>query len=141
MRLLSAPMNSRIEVGNRNFFFSFRLVLKFNSFRLKSTIDSSHLITFSISILVILYASFRSLNSELDSLSEDENNSCLLDKNTVIVIDENDEKKDKYQTINTFQALFIPFLSSVSLLFMFFYFDFFQTTFVICTSGKIFNLF
>ena len=51
--------------------------------------------------------------------------------------DDYDSSSSSVQTIDSIQALFIPVVASISLLFMFFFFDSIQTAFVICTSGKI----
>lgn len=115
-------------------------------------VDSSHLITFFISLGVIVYASFKSLNI-------DTNNSCdsLADNRYEVNSQENSNEEDeneysffindhissdtnrtKIQTIDALQALIIPVIASLSLLLMFFYFDSIQTAFVICTSGKFY---
>ena len=115
---------------------------------MQAIIDSSHLITFGISILVIVYGSFRSLS--MDRKSEPgEEKAGLLD---ALRIESSTEKIDLFetdadaevtsvasnsvQTIDSIQALFIPVVASISLLFMFFFFDSIQTAFVICTSGR-----
>ncbi|RNA44874.1 signal peptide peptidase-like 3 [Brachionus plicatilis] len=144
-RMIAEPLSQESQISVRHSHnqdaFAFSTYEFENRSWIKSTIDSSHLITFFISILIILYASFKSLNNELDCLPEDEfdgfcavDSDLDLDQRIILMNDQTDEKKDKFQTINSCQALFIPILSSISLLVMFFYFDSFQTTFVICTS-------
>jgi len=115
------------------------------------------LITFCISIFVIIYGSFRSLNIENDSnysLSEkvyNEEDDCFIQTKQQQIIksssitnltdsfsnrnsttDENDFSN--LQTINSKQAILIPIAASCTLLIMFFFFDSIQTIFVICTS-------
>jgi hypothetical protein len=102
---------------------------------LKKIIDSSHLITFCISISVIIYASFRSLN--IDSQPAAESNENKLNLSNRELEDENDDEQQTVQTIDSCQALAIPVAASVSLLLMFFFFDSIQTAFLICTSSKI----
>uniref|UniRef100_A0A3B4UXF2 Signal peptide peptidase 3 n=1 Tax=Seriola dumerili TaxID=41447 RepID=A0A3B4UXF2_SERDU len=71
-----------------------------------SLVDSSQVSTFLISILLIVYGSFRIEGSDLQSI----------------------------QTIDSTQALFLPIGASVSLLVMFFFFDSVQVVFTICTA-------
>ena len=103
---------------------------------LRKIIDSSHLITFCISISVIIYGSFRSLNIDVSKASA-EAAANDLDH------DDDDEDNEQYnqnfqsiQTIDSTQALIIPVAASISLLLMFFFFDSIQTAFLICTSSK-----
>jgi hypothetical protein len=115
---------------------------------LQTIIDSSHLITFCISISVIIYGSFRSLNIDKENSQKSNKNQSQLN-NSVYFNNNNDKSNDNFidpnqttshqnvQTINTTQALFIPFAASISLLIMFFFFDSIQTVFVICTSGIV----
>lgn len=125
--------------------------------RLQTIIDSSHLITFGISILVIVYGSFRSLNMDRKSNEGDlslpvkekvtletDGSSCekidLLEEENSSSDDSNRSTDDSVQTIDSIQALFIPVVASISLLFMFFFFDSIQTAFVICTSSNYYCL-
>lgn len=106
-----------------------------------SIMDSSRVSTFLISMLLIVYGSFRSLNMEqearerqererdrsnsltgltTDSMSSRHSNSCSADNSV--------------QTLDTMQALCLPLGASISLLVMFFFFDSMQTLFAICTA-------
>ncbi len=103
---------------------------------LKKIIDSSHLITFCISISVIIYASFRSLNIDSQPAAAAESNENKLNLSNRELDDENDDEQQTIQTIDSCQALAIPVAASISLLLMFFFFDSIQTAFLICTSSK-----
>jgi len=83
-----------------------------------SIMDSSRVSTFFISILLIVYGSFRSLAMEDDSDEDSEDN----------------DKKGSVQTLDTWQALCLPLGASISLLVMFFFFDSMQILFAICTA-------
>ena len=82
-----------------------------------SIMDSSRVSTFFISILLIVYGSFRSLAMEEDSDDEDD-----------------EDKKPGVQTLDSWQALCLPLGASISLLIMFFFFDSMQMLFAICTA-------
>lgn len=60
----------------------------------------------------------------------------LEEENSSSSDDSNRSTDDSVQTIDSIQALFIPVVASISLLFMFFFFDSIQTAFVICTSSN-----
>lgn len=85
-----------------------------------SIMDSSRVSTFFISILLIVYGSFRSLAMEEESDDEDGN--------------EDDNKKTSVQTLDSWQALCLPLGASISLLVMFFFFDSMQMLFAVCTA-------
>ena len=72
--------------------------------------DSSRVSTFFISILLIVYGSFRSLSMEEEGKSED---------------GEEKEKKENSNvtTLDSVQAMCLPLGASLSLLIMFFFFD------------------
>ena len=110
---------------------------------LQTIIDSSHLITFCISISVIIYGSFRSLNIDKENQTIMQQNESR--KGLLLNQDGNENEEDpndeyqqtqSIQTIDSAQALFIPIAASISLLLMFFFFDSIQTAFVICTSSN-----
>ena len=85
-----------------------------------SLVDSSRVSTFLISMLLIVYGSFRSLNMEQEAkLKEKESGQ---------------QNPDNVQTLDTMQALCLPLGASVSLLVMFFFFDSMQMLFAICTA-------
>lgn len=87
-----------------------------------SIVDSSRVSTFFISILLIVYGSFRSLALEEDKDSE---------KNET---KEEIMKKSGIQTLDSLQAMCLPLGASISLLVMFFFFDSMQMLFAICTA-------
>lgn len=99
---------------------------------LKKLIDSSHLITFCISISVIIYGSFRSLNIDSNSARAEKSN---LNEDDLDDEDDDEQYQQQIQTIDSTQALIIPVAASISLLLMFFFFDSIQTAFLICTSS------
>ena len=84
--------------------------------------DTSRVSTFFISILLIVYGSFRSLAMEDNEDNDDEN--------------EDGEKSGGpgVQTLDAIQALCLPLGASISLLVMFFFFDSMQMLFAICTA-------
>ncbi|XP_012672786.1 signal peptide peptidase-like 3 isoform X2 [Clupea harengus] len=88
-----------------------------------SLVDSSQVSTFLISILLIVYGSFRSLNMDTENQEKDK------DGNPTTTSFSN-----SIQTIDSTQALFLPIGASVSLLVMFFFFDSVQVVFTICTA-------
>ncbi|XP_073079581.1 signal peptide peptidase-like 3 isoform X1 [Manis javanica] len=96
-----------------------------------SLVDSSQVSTFLISILLIVYGSFRSLNMDFenqDKEKDNNNSSGSFNSNST---------NNSIQTIDSTQALFLPIGASVSLLVMFFFFDSVQVVFTICTAGQI----
>ncbi|KAM9194028.1 signal peptide peptidase-like 3 isoform 3-T3 [Dugong dugon] len=93
-----------------------------------SLVDSSQVSTFLISILLIVYGSFRSLNMDFENQDkEKDNNSSSGSFN-------GNSTNNSIQTIDSTQALFLPIGASVSLLVMFFFFDSVQVVFTICTA-------
>ncbi|NP_988942.1 signal peptide peptidase-like 3 [Xenopus tropicalis] len=123
-----------------------------------SLVDSSQVSTFLISILLIVYGSFRSLNMDFENQDKEKdssgspgafsgnstNNSQKVDKskknNYAQIVDSclkrtaEGERGGGIQTIDSTQALFLPIGASVSLLVMFFFFDSVQVVFTICTA-------
>lgn len=95
-----------------------------------SIMDSSRVSTFLISMLLIVYGSFRSLNMEQEARERaNAASACLL----------NPTQNDNVQTLDTMQALCLPLGASVSLLVMFFFFESMQMLFAICTASKYLN--
>ncbi|XP_041096001.1 signal peptide peptidase-like 3 isoform X1 [Polyodon spathula] len=94
-----------------------------------SLVDSSQVSTFLISILLIVYGSFRSLNMDLENQDKDKDGNAMSQGtfNT-------NASNNSIQTIDSTQALFLPIGASVSLLVMFFFFDSVQVVFTICTA-------
>jgi signal peptide peptidase-like protein 3 len=100
-----------------------------------SVVDSSRLSTFIISILLIVYGSFRSLNIEREHKEKEKEKDKLavtstFTPNAVPASDTNSGT----QTIDVWQALFMPFGASLSLLIMFLFFDSLQIIFAISTA-------
>jgi len=95
-----------------------------------SIMDSSRVSTFFISILLIVYGSFRSLALEEDKESDSKESTK----------DEDSEaggsggKSSGIQTLDSLQAMCLPLGASISLLVMFFFFDSMQMLFAICTA-------
>ncbi|XP_022667328.1 signal peptide peptidase-like 3 isoform X1 [Varroa jacobsoni] len=95
-----------------------------------SLVDSSRVSTFLISILLIVYGSFRSLNMEQEAkLKEKEARSTLLRDG-----EKSPQDTNNVQTLDTMQALCLPLGASVSLLVMFFFFDSMQMLFAVATA-------
>lgn len=92
-----------------------------------SIVDSSRVSTFFISILLIVYGSFRSLALEEDKSDKSESNDAK-DK------DECRSNAGSIQTLDSLQAMCLPLGASISLLVMFFFFDSMQMLFAICTA-------
>ena len=74
-----------------------------------SIMDSSRVSTFFISILLIVYGSFRSVAMEEGRGEEG--------------VDEKDRRENSVTTLDSVQAMCLPLGASVSLLIMFFFFD------------------
>ncbi|XP_010149580.1 PREDICTED: signal peptide peptidase-like 3, partial [Eurypyga helias] len=102
------------------------VVLELN--RAYSLVDSSQVSTFLISILLIVYGSFRSLNMDFENQDKEK------DSSSVAGSFNGNSTNNSIQTIDSTQALFLPIGASVSLLVMFFFFDSVQVVFTICTA-------
>ncbi|KAF4523221.1 hypothetical protein B566_EDAN011759 [Ephemera danica] len=101
--------------------------------RAYSIMDSSRVSTFLISILLIVYGSFRSLNMEQEARERERNRAA----STGTAVNPNGESMLVFpdvQTLDTLQALCLPLGASISLLVMFFFFDSMQMLFAICTA-------
>ncbi|VVC37034.1 Hypothetical protein CINCED_3A025308 [Cinara cedri] len=94
--------------------------------------DSSRVSTFLISILLIVYGSFRSLNMEQEAREREKLK--YTSGNSVCITDISKRKQVDVQTLDTMQALCLPLGASISLLVMFFFFDSMQMLFAICTA-------
>ncbi|CAH2051874.1 unnamed protein product, partial [Iphiclides podalirius] len=97
-----------------------------------SIMDSSKVSACVISMLLIVYGSFRSLNMEREARerADREREATLLGGKPAPAPSPN----NNVQTLNTMQALCFPLGSSVALLVMFFFFDSMQTLVAICTA-------
>ncbi|KAI8442325.1 hypothetical protein MSG28_005862 [Choristoneura fumiferana] len=97
-----------------------------------SIMDSSKVSACLISMLLIVYGSFRSLNMEREARerADREREASLLGGTKPTSCSAN----SNVQTLNTMQALCFPLGSSVALLIMFFFFDSMQTLVAICTA-------
>ena len=107
----------------------------FNLNRFQTLIDSSHIITFCISISVIIYGSFKSLNIDTDNELLHNAEQDLANKGEHSKTQQH-EQHQSTQTIDSTHAVIIPIAASVSLLLMFFFFESIQTAFLLCTSGR-----
>lgn len=96
-----------------------------------SLVDSSQVSTFLISILLIVYGSFRSLNMDCENQEKDKDGNPTT---TGAFNNGSTNNSECIQTIDSTQALFLPIGASVSLLVMFFFFDSVQVVFTICTA-------
>lgn len=102
-----------------------------------SVMDSSRVSTCLISMLLIVYGSFRSLNMEQEQQEKErrrqsESSTNLLTGEPIQI----HESQSKFATLDTFHALCLPLGASVSLLVMFFFFDSMQMLFAVCTASK-----
>ncbi|ERL86615.1 hypothetical protein D910_04022 [Dendroctonus ponderosae] len=94
-----------------------------------SIMDSSRVSTFVISMLLIVYGSFRSLNMEQEAREKSHGaTNCLLNPSQTV------QPENNVQTLDTMHALCLPLGASISLLVMFFFFDSMQMLFAICTA-------
>lgn len=114
-------------------------------YRAYSIMDSSRISTFLISILLIVYGSFRSLNMEQEAREreKEKERSNLL---TGITSNSSAGSPDganggRVQTLDTMHALCLPLGASISLLIMFFFFDSMQMLLAICTASTFGNKF
>lgn len=101
--------------------------------------DSSRISTFLISILLIVYGSFRSLNMEQEAKErekEKQRSGMLSNSSTGNTGGANG---GRIQTLDTMHALCLPLGASISLLVMFFFFDSMQMLLAICTASKFMN--
>ncbi|KAM6986956.1 signal peptide peptidase-like 3 isoform 1-T1 [Aplochiton taeniatus] len=99
-----------------------------------SLVDSSQVSTFLISILLIVYGSFRSLNMDCENQEKDKDGNPLPPGFNNGNTNNSESHIFGIQTIDSTQALFLPIGASVSLLVMFFFFDSVQVVFTICTA-------
>ncbi|KAJ8042735.1 Signal peptide peptidase-like 3 [Holothuria leucospilota] len=102
-----------------------------------SLVDSSRVSTFLISILLIVYGSFRSLNidqEERERKEREEDRDNLLPTPPSGQNAAGQPGTENGVVIDTSQAMFLPIGASVSLLVMFFFFDSMQMVFAVCTA-------
>ena len=90
-----------------------------------SILDTSRVSTFFISILLIVYGSFRSLAMEEEDDNEDPEDECSRSSS---------KHSSGVQTLDSLQAMCLPLGASISLMIMFFFFDSMQILFAICTA-------
>lgn len=109
-------------------------------YRAYSIMDSSRISTFLISILLIVYGSFRSLNMEQEARErekEKERSNLLTGITSKGSTGNSDTLNEaRVQTLDTIHALCLPLGASLSLLIMFFFFDSMQMLLAICTASK-----
>ncbi|CAF1145639.1 unnamed protein product [Adineta ricciae] len=89
-------------------------------------IDSSHLSTFMIALILIIYGSYRAL--DLDKSKDSLLPSKFLSES------QTNEQVPHSHVIETVHAIALPLGASISLIIMFFFFDSLQTVFIICTA-------
>ncbi|XP_063219613.1 signal peptide peptidase-like 3 isoform X1 [Bacillus rossius redtenbacheri] len=97
-----------------------------------SIMDSSRVSTFLISILLIVYGSFRSLNMEQEAREREKEKERAQSLSGLLATPTSSE--NSVTTLDTMQALCLPLGASISLLVMFFFFDSMQMLFAICTA-------
>lgn len=104
--------------------------------------DSSRVSTCLISMLLIVYGSFRSLNMEQEARERQEKKRQSDSLNNLLTGEPMvDTSGDKFATLDTMHALCLPLGASVSLLVMFFFFDSMQMLFAVCTASKCSSLY
>ncbi|XP_064652407.1 signal peptide peptidase-like 3 isoform X2 [Lineus longissimus] len=99
-----------------------------------SVVDSSRISTFVISILLIVYGSFRSLNIEQENREREKEKNNGHDGYSTDDANGAAGQENNVQTIDTCQAMFLPIGASISLLVMFLFFDSLQMVFAVCTA-------
>ncbi|KAJ9596194.1 hypothetical protein L9F63_027182, partial [Diploptera punctata] len=99
-----------------------------------SIMDSSRVSTFLISILLIVYGSFRSLNMEQEAREREKEKERAQSLTGLPAATTGPGGENNVQTLDTMQALCLPLGASISLLVMFFFFDSMQMLFAICTA-------
>lgn len=106
-----------------------------------SVFDSSRVSTFVISILLIVYGSFRSLNIEQEHRDRQKQKESSSESSSSFVSGVQgsngsppNETENGMQTIDACQALLMPVGASLSLLIMFLFFDSLQMVFAVCTA-------
>uniref|UniRef100_A0A8D9AKH9 Signal peptide peptidase-like 3 n=1 Tax=Cacopsylla melanoneura TaxID=428564 RepID=A0A8D9AKH9_9HEMI len=97
-----------------------------------SIMDSSRVSTFLISILLIVYGSFRSLNMEQEAREREKERAKT--SSLLGTTDTKCRQGPDVQTLDAMQALCLPLGASISLLIMFFFFDSMQMLFAVCTA-------
>ncbi|CAF0921454.1 unnamed protein product [Rotaria sordida] len=90
-------------------------------------IDSSHISTFIIALILIIYGSLRALDQDKLKDSVSSYNKFLFESST-------NEQVSHSHVIETMHAIALPLGASLSLMIMFFFFDSLQTVFIICTA-------
>lgn len=120
--------------------------------------DSSRVSTCLISMLLIVYGSFRSLNMEQEQREKEKKRQSESMNNLITGEPVQQEQSmwicevgrsrlegndvfcfgfaDKFATLDTMHALCLPLGASISLLVMFFFFDSMQMLFAVCTASK-----
>jgi signal peptide peptidase-like protein 3 len=96
-------------------------------------VDSSRISTFIISILLIVYGSFRSLNIEREREKEKEKDEKEKEK-FGLAGGSTGDGETQLQTLDSCQAMFLPIGASISLLIMFLFFDSLQVVFAVFTA-------
>ncbi|UJR30715.1 hypothetical protein I4U23_018235 [Adineta vaga] len=98
----------------------------YSRYSIFTIIDSSHLSTFVIALILIVYGSFRAL--DLDKAKESSMSNKFLSETS------SNEQAPHSHVIETMHAIALPLGASISLIIMFFFFDSLQTVFILCTA-------
>lgn len=108
-----------------------------------SIMDSSRVSTCLISMLLIVYGSFRSLNMEQEQREREQKKRANDSLNNLLTGEPVQMEQSKFATLDAMHALCLPLGASVALLVMFFFFDSMQMLLAVCTASKfcIFILF
>lgn len=99
-----------------------------------TVMDSSRVSTCLISMLLIVYGSFRSLNMEQEARERQEKKRQSEHLTNLLTGEPVQQEQGKFATLDTMHALCLPLGASVSLLVMFFFFDSMQLLFAVCTA-------
>ncbi|XP_028418490.1 signal peptide peptidase-like 3 [Dendronephthya gigantea] len=94
------------------------------------TLDSSRVATLVVSVVLIIYGSFRSLSVESSKQYEGDNAESETSNSSFLFFH---NFSSDFHTISSTQAMLLPIGASCSLLFMFFFFEKFQSIFAFCT--------
>lgn len=106
-----------------------------------SIMDSSRVSTCLISMLLIVYGSFRSLNMEQEQREREQKKRANDSLNNLLTGEPVQMEQSKFATLDAMHALCLPLGASVALLVMFFFFDSMQMLLAVCTASEFFFCF
>ena len=112
----------------------------FAPFTFNFTVDFGNVIMMSIAFVVLVYSSFRSLQSHQSSQnSYDSLEKSLIDEHEIDLIDDSTRDEDEeFVQLSVVQSICIPFVASPTLFAIFALFDRFQILFVVFTASNLF---